>query len=79
MFFDILGRFVALPGLVPGDIVAFLDTGAYQEAASSNFNALPRPASVLVCDDDAELVKRAETVDDVFRRDVIPERLREVR
>lgn len=77
--FDVLGRFVALPELVPGDVVAFLDTGAYQDAASSNFNALPRPASVLVCDDAAELVKRAETVDDVFRRDVIPERLREVR
>jgi diaminopimelate decarboxylase len=58
-------------------VIAFLDTGAYQDAASSNFNALPRPATVLVCEDTVELVKRAETVDDVFARDVIPERLQE--
>jgi hypothetical protein len=29
----------------------------------------------LVHGDDAEIVKRAETVDDVFRRDVVPDRL----
>jgi hypothetical protein len=31
---------------------------------------------VLVRGDEAEVVKRAETVADVFARDVIPERLR---
>jgi hypothetical protein len=30
---------------------------------------------VLVCDDTAGVVKRAETVEDVFRRDIVPERL----
>ena len=74
--FDVLGSSVALPDVEPGDVIAFLDTGAYQDAASSNFNALPRPATVLVCEDTAELVKRAETIDDVFARDLIPERLR---
>jgi hypothetical protein len=29
----------------------------------------------LVCDDTATVIKRAETVDDVFRRDVVPDRL----
>ena len=74
--FDVLGWSVPLPELRPGDVLAFLDTGAYQDVTSSNFNALPRPATVLVCDDEAEIVKRAETVEDVFRRDAIPERLR---
>ena len=74
--FDVLGWSVALPEVEPGDVLAFLDTGAYQDVTSSNFNALPRPATVLVCDDGAEIVKRAETVEDVFRRDTIPERLR---
>ncbi len=73
--FDMLGRDVLLPEVKPGDVIAFLDTGAYQDASASNFNALPRPATVLVCDDMAEVVKRAETVEDVFRRDIVPERL----
>jgi len=65
-----------LPAVTPGDVLALLDTGAYQEASASNFNAIPRPATVLVCGADATIVKTAETVDDVFARDVIPERLR---
>ncbi len=64
-----------VPEVNQGDIVAFLETGAYQESSASNFNSLPRPASVLVNGDDAELVKRAETVDDVYGRDEIPQRL----
>jgi diaminopimelate decarboxylase len=57
-------------------VLAFLDTGAYQDACASNFNGLPRPATVLVHGADAEVVKRAETVDEVFTRDAIPARLR---
>lgn len=75
--FDVIVPDAHLPEVTPGDVVAFLDTGAYQDAASSNFNALPRPATVLVHGDEAEIVKRAETVDDVFRRDVVPPRLRD--
>jgi diaminopimelate decarboxylase len=73
--FDVLASSVRLPTAEAGDILAFLDTGAYQDATSSNFNAMPRPATALVCDDRAEIVKRAETPDDVFARDVIPARL----
>src|SRR2546422_9633683 len=73
--FDMLGSDVLLPEVKPGDVIAFLDTGAYQDASSSNFNALPRPATVLVCDDTAEVVKRAETVADVFRRESVAARL----
>ena len=57
-------------------LMAFLEAGAYQESSASNFNALPRPASVLVRGDRAELVKRAETVDDVYARDVVSAELR---
>jgi diaminopimelate decarboxylase len=74
--FDVLASGLRLPEVRPGDVIAFLDTGAYQDASSSNFNAMPRPATVLVCDDSAEVVKRAEMVDDVFRRDVVPDRLK---
>ena len=35
----------------------------------------PRPATILVHADTAEIIRRAETIDDVFGRDVIPPRL----
>ncbi len=63
-----------LPEVVTGDVIALLETGAYQESSASNFNALPRPATVLVDGADAEVVKRAEAVDDVYARDVVPAR-----
>lgn len=82
---DITGRTCALDVIVPdaairaidpGEVVAFLDTGAYQDAAASNFNALPRPGTALVTDDRAELIRRHESLADVFGRDLVPTRLR---
>jgi len=82
---DITGRTCALDVIVPdaslravqaGEVIAFLDTGAYQDSAASNFNALPRPGTVLVTDDGAELIRRHESLDDVFARDLVPARLR---
>jgi len=61
--------------LVPGDIMAILDVGAYQEVSMSNFNAMPRPATLLLSGDKIEVIRRAETQDDVFSRDIIPEYL----
>lgn len=66
---------VRIPDVEIGDTFAFLDTGAYQEVSASNFNALPRPAAVLVTGDRAAVVRRAETLDDVFRRDQLPAHL----
>jgi len=74
--FDLLVPDARLPGLDPGDVLAFLDNGAYQDACASNFNGLPRPGTVLVSGSSAEWIKRPETVEDVFARDVVPERLR---
>ncbi len=81
---DIIGRscygdrlmpIVPIPEVEVGDILAMLDTGAYQEVSMSNFNAIPRPATVLVTGDRASVIRRRETEEDVFRRDVIPEHL----
>jgi diaminopimelate decarboxylase len=74
--FDVLAHQVRLPAVELGDTLAFLDTGAYEDACAANFNALPRPAIVLVSGDRAEIVRRAETIEDVFARDIVPERLR---
>lgn len=81
---DVTGRTCALDVIVPsaslpeisrGDVLAFLDTGAYQDASASNFNALPRPGTVLVTGAEAELIRRHETIEDVFARDLVPKRL----
>ena len=64
--------------MAPGDTIAFLNTGSYIEVYTCNFNALPRPGTVLVSGDQAEWVKRPETLDDVFQRDIVPERLEAV-
>ena len=64
--------------MAPGDVIAFLNTGSYIEVYTCNFNALPRPGTVLVSGDQAEFVKRPETLEDVFGRDLVPERLQEI-
>ena len=74
--FDVILQQANMPDVRIGDVLAFLDTGAYQDACANNFNALPRPAVLLVHGAEAEIVKRAETVEDVFRRDIVPPRLR---
>src|SRR5262249_34531910 len=72
--FDVLVPAATLPDVQEGDVLAILDTGAYADATSTNFNVLPRPATVLVHGDDAEVIKRAETIEDVLRRDIVPSR-----
>ena len=72
---EVLFYQVGVPALRPGDLIAFLNTGSYIEPCAQNFNALPRPGMVLVNGDRAELIKRHETVQDVFARDIIPTRL----
>lgn len=67
---------IRVPGdLAPGDLMAILDVGAYQEVSMSNFNAMPRPATLLVANDTVSVIRRAETQEDVFARDVVPEHL----
>jgi diaminopimelate decarboxylase len=75
--FDLIVPDAQLPAVGDGDLLAFLDTGAYQDSSAANFNAMPRPGTVLVRGETAELIKRAETLEDVFARDLVPDRLRE--
>jgi diaminopimelate decarboxylase len=73
--FDVVVADVLLPEVEPGDVVALLDTGAYQESLATNFNALPRPATVLVSGARSEVIRRTEREGEVFARDVVPARL----
>lgn len=63
---DILIERVELPEPHRGDILAVPTTGAYTLAMSSTYNALPRPAVVLVNDGEAQVIRRRETVDDLL-------------
>ncbi|HKS59945.1 MAG TPA: hypothetical protein VJS68_04120 [Thermoplasmata archaeon] len=74
--FDAIVAQARLPTTNPGDTIALLDTGAYQDACANNFNGLPRPGTVLVSADRAEWIKLPESYEEVFRRDRIPERFR---
>ena len=58
-----------------GDILAVFSTGAYNHAMASNYNRFCRPAVVLVCDGQADVIVQRETLDDVIRLDRIPPRL----
>ena len=63
---DVLIERVELPEPQRGDLLAVPVTGAYTLAMASTYNAVPRPAAVLVADGDARLIRRRETVDDLL-------------
>jgi len=63
---DVLIDDVLLPDPRSGDLLAVPATGAYALAMSSNYNATPRPAAVLVADTEARLIRRRETIDDLL-------------
>jgi diaminopimelate decarboxylase len=63
---DVLIERVELPEPRRGDILAVPVTGAYTLSMSSTYNAVPRPAAVLVRDGRARLIRRRETVDDLL-------------
>ncbi|MHB8117814.1 MAG: diaminopimelate decarboxylase [Methanothrix sp.] len=57
---DVLAKDRLLPALARGDVLAFLDAGAYGFSMASQYNGQPRPAEVLVSGDRAEVTRRAE-------------------
>jgi diaminopimelate decarboxylase len=63
---DIMIRGVPLPIPRRGDLLAVPATGAYTLSMASNYNVVPRPAVVLVADGRARVIRRRETVDDLF-------------
>jgi diaminopimelate decarboxylase len=64
------GDFLALDRSVPrlerGDYVAVLCTGAYGYTLASNYNARPRPAEVLIDGTTRTMIRRRETVEELF-------------
>jgi diaminopimelate decarboxylase len=73
---DLLAEGRRLPRAEAGDLVVFLDAGAYGFSMTSEYNARPLPAEVLVDGDDALLIRRRGSFDDLVRGQVLPERFR---
>ncbi|MEO7715102.1 MAG: diaminopimelate decarboxylase [Capsulimonas sp.] len=72
---DILIQSTKIGHVETGDILAVQSTGAYNYVMASNYNRFTKPACVFVKGGEADLVSRRETLDDVVRLDIIPERL----
>lgn len=64
---DALGRDLALPPLAPGALLAVRDAGAYGFVLSSNYNARPRAAEVLVRGRHFRVIRRRERAADLIR------------
>jgi diaminopimelate decarboxylase len=68
---DILVRDINLASVHPGDIIAIPVCGAYSIPMASNYNAMPRPAIVMVKESRARLIRRRETYQDMMNLDLI--------
>jgi len=63
---DVLAAEADLPDLAPGELVAFLDTGAYGMTMASNYNGQPRPAEIVVAGGVARVARRRETWEELL-------------
>ncbi len=63
---DTFGEDRLLNEVREGDILAICNAGAYGHAMASNYNSRPRPAEVLVVNQKAHLIRKAESIDDLL-------------
>jgi len=72
---DLLAEARRLPRAAAGDLVVFLDAGAYGFAMTSEYNARPLPAEVLVDGDETILIRRRGTFEELLRSQVLTGRI----
>jgi diaminopimelate decarboxylase len=64
------GDFLALDRQIPrverGEYLAVMCTGAYGYVLSSNYNSRPRPAEVLIDRTKCSLIRKRETIEQLF-------------
>jgi len=71
---DVLFKELELAHCKTGDLICVFGTGAYNNSMSSNYNRIPRPATVIVGKGSAELTQRRELPEDLLQLDVLPDR-----
>ena len=71
---DVLFKEIELADCKTGDLICVFGTGAYNISMSSNYNRIPRPAALIVCDGEAEIIQKRESPFDLLKYDVLPDR-----
>lgn len=69
---DTFARDRALPPLPRGARVAILDTGAYGAVMSSTYNSRPLASEVLVEDGEWTVIRRRQTVEELWQDETVP-------
>lgn len=72
---DYIAHQRVLPTPEEGDILAIYTAGAYGFSMASNYNSRPLCREVLVNDGKAELIREAQTMEDLWEHQTVPERL----
>ena len=67
---DLIQEHVMMPQIHVGDTLAVLATGAYNYSMSSNYNRIPRPPIVMVSGNEAKIIVKRETYDDLIKNDI---------
>ena len=70
---DLIQEHIMMPEIRVGDTLAVLATGAYNYSMSSNYNRIPRPPIVMVSGNEAKIIVKRETYDDLIKNDVLEE------
>jgi diaminopimelate decarboxylase len=73
---DFLAKDRQMPAFAPGELVAVMSAGAYGFSMSSNYNARPRVAEILVQDQEFYVIRKRETYRQLIWGESIPEFLK---
>lgn len=67
---DELIQDIHLPKVETGDIIGVSNTGAYNYSMASNYNRIPRPAMVLIENNEDRIIIQRETFEDLVSKDI---------
>jgi diaminopimelate decarboxylase len=70
---DFLAKDRPMTDFQPGELVAVMSAGAYGFSMSSNYNARPRVAEILVKDDEFYVIRKRERYAQLIRGEAIPD------
>jgi diaminopimelate decarboxylase len=70
---DTFGYDRMIPEVREGDFLAIHNAGAYGFSMSNQYNARLRPAEVLVVNKEPKLIRKRETLEDIYRNEIILE------
>lgn len=59
-----------LPEFKEGDIVCIANAGAYGYSMASQYNSRPRPAEILVENGKIRLIRKRDTIEDIFKNNI---------